>query len=161
MKHFSILLASLLAVTLSHTQAIAKKRDVLHFSHTYKGITTGKSTEKDVQRIFGQPLKKRFKGKNYVYDNMVISLSGKTHKKVNTIQLVNHNTYRDKNGVRLGDTVNSVKQKANIVSNGQTLIDNDKGIIYWHKGNRINKIVLASSFYKAKRAHTTQRASLI
>lgn len=124
MKQINFIVTLLLAVTLLNTNVVAKEREILNFSHTYKGITTGHSTEKEVQRKLGKPLKKTNYGRNNVYKNMTINFEGKKIKRVNTIIFTNNNPDADKNGARLGDAVSVLTKNNNdLVSMGNHIID--------------------------------------
>ena len=116
------------------------------YTNNYKGIYTGISTIDDMYREMGQPvrLKKAGKGKNYRYKKVIINFPGMKNPKVNTIIIDKDYNYLDENGFKIGSSIKKVRGK---LGNGSknTISDKKNGIIYWHDGKRVKRIVLVKS----------------
>ena len=136
-----LITATTLFFTAEWSLAASKK-----YTNNYKGIYTGISTIDDMYRELGQPvrIKKTGKGKNYRYKKVIINFPGMKNPKVNTIIIDKDYDYVDENGFRIGSTIKKVRNK---LGNGskKTISDKKNGIIYWHDGKKVTKIVFVKS----------------
>lgn len=127
----------------------AKERTIGYFDHNYKGVNPGFSSLETVYKQLGKPLRVEPAGggSNYVYNKVIVNFPGGNEPKVNTIIIFNDNEYIDPNGFKLGDDIANIISSIGAEYDKNTLTDIKKGVIYWHNGKSVNRIVLPYAFY--------------
>jgi hypothetical protein len=138
--------AVLIAATTLFFTAGWSKAESRKYTNNYKGIYTGISTVKDVYQEMGKPIKimPAGKGKNYRYKKIIVNFPGMKNPKINTIIIDKDYEYVDENGLRIGNNIEKVRKKFGNGKNN-TISDKKHGIIYWHDGKKIKRIVLVKS----------------
>lgn len=128
-----------------------QKRELAYFENDYKGLKPGYSNLNDAISVLGEPkeIEETKNGHNYHFEEVVVNISGRDKEHINTIWIVSDSLFSCPKGVVLGDTVEAAQRKVKKFKSGKKYIyDNTNGIIYWHNGNIITKIVLAYRAYK-------------
>ncbi len=120
---------------------------IRNYTNNYKGVYTGISSLLDTFRQLGTPIKVETAGKGYKYrfEKVDVTFGGKENARVNTIIIDKDYQYIDPNGFKLGDKITAVKARFGGKPGGNTVTDHNNGIIYWHNGEVIKRIVLAAS----------------
>ncbi|EKD34958.1 MAG: hypothetical protein ACD_75C02109G0001, partial [uncultured bacterium] len=77
----------------------------------------------------------------------IINFPGGGNPKVNTIQIYNDRNYKSPSGIQLFDEVSKAEKSIDSANEGSTIFDKKNGIVYWHDGKKITKIVLVYSAY--------------
>ena len=74
----------------------------------------------------------------------VLTGEGDKHVEGNTIIIDKDYNYLDENGFKIGSSIKKIRGK---LGNGSknTISDKKNGIIYWHNGKKVTKIVLVKS----------------
>ncbi|HBG19210.1 MAG TPA: hypothetical protein DDY32_08025 [Desulfobulbaceae bacterium] len=146
---FLLLVFSSFTCTFSWTDYAIAERRVGYFEHKYKGIYPGYSSLETVFKSLGKPTKveEAGGGKNYFYPEAIINFPGGGNPKVNTIQIYNDNYYKSPSGIQLFDEVSKAEKSIDSPNDGSTIFDKKNGIVYWHDGKKITKIVLVYSAY--------------
>ena len=120
---------------------ILSGKKIVTYQNDYKGLQPGESNLFDVVVKFGGPINKKINSNNvrYIYKDFHVTIRNSTEK-INTIIIYTHK-FIDKNGFRVGDTVNRLKA-IGLTINRNTATDVKKGIVYWFRNGKIEKIVL-------------------
>ncbi|MCI5157577.1 MAG: hypothetical protein D3906_03905 [Candidatus Electrothrix sp. AUS1_2] len=130
-----------------HYSNVAREEQISgKYKNNYRGIYTGISTVNDVYREMGQPIsiEPAGKGKNYRYKKIIVNFPGSPNPKVNTIIIEKDYEYTDENGFGIGTDIEKIRNKLGRGKNS-TISDKKHGIIYWHDGKKVKKIVLTKS----------------
>lgn len=137
-----ISMAGIVAAGSENVAASAKK-----YVNGYKGVFTGASSLQDVCKELGAPIRmeETKNGHNYRFKGAIVNFSGRDREKVNTVIIDNDYEYTDPNGFKLGDKVEDVMNKVEVRSGSSTMSDKKHGIVYWHNGKVIKRIVLTRS----------------
>lgn len=144
-RYVRVIIVLITAVTLLFTadQSTAKSKE---YRNNYNGIYTGLSTVNDVIRKMGKPIRieNAGMGKNYRYEKVIINFAKSSKPKVNTIIIDRDYNYIDKNCFKIGSSIDNVRDKLG-KREYKTISDKKKGIVYWHDGEKVTKIVLVRS----------------
>ena len=134
-----------LSFVLSLSQ-ISHAKTLKTFNHSYQGVVTGQTDKRGMINQLGQPIRvqKTSNGYNYIYKNAKVNISGKKST-VNSITLYQQNPTRDANGIKVGDPISKINRLGDTSGQGNWSVDNRHGIIYWHNGSKIVKIVLPAA----------------
>lgn len=145
MKSLKIAFLALTAVGFIHcSPAAAATRN---YTNNYRGVYTGISSLFDTFRQLGTPIKVERAGGGYKYrfKKVDVTFAGKENARVNTIIIDKDYQYVDPNGVKMGDKIENVTRKTSVKKGNRYMADKSNGIIYWHDGKNITRIVLTES----------------
>lgn len=125
--------------------SVAATAEIFIYEGKYEGIQVGVSSKNQVVNLKGKPIRKSvvLSDETFHYDGFQIRFDRNT---VSTISIVNPE-YSDPNGISVGfsQIVLEAVLKSEVVKD--TLVDKNKGIIYWVENGVVSKIVIA---YKLK-----------
>ncbi|MBU1565516.1 MAG: hypothetical protein KJ630_07795 [Proteobacteria bacterium] len=127
----------------------AKERTIGYFDHNYNGVYPGFSSLETVYKRLGKPLRVEAAGGgwNYVFKKVKVNFPGGDNSNVNTIIIYNDYEYIDPNGFSLGDKVNDIGKAIGVDPGQRDMTDIKNGVICWHNGQTVTRIVLPYSFY--------------
>lgn len=134
-------------------------QETTDYHNEYKGLVVLASTMDDAISTLGNPIRKISQFKNtarYLFKDVDISVYS-DRGLINSI-IIYDKSYRDKNGISVGDEFEIVKHLPDIKLVKSTITDTRNGIIYWFDNNRVTQIVLTGKLRKRK---STDRASAI
>lgn len=117
--------------------------EVKIYDNSYKNIHVGITPIHEVLETFGKPKKiTEYKNNiNYLFPGVKITALKNTGR-VSTISIFNK-SYTDPNGVKVGFGTNRLESIFRVKITREYFADKTKGIIYWLRKGRVNKIVLA------------------
>jgi hypothetical protein len=127
------------------------------YGTSFEGIQVGISTIAEVIEAHGHPLKKTSNSNNvkYTFHGFDITIQDSTGK-VNTI-IVREPNLSDPNGIRVGYSEIVVEATVNEEPRKGTITDFNKGIIYWLKNGKVERIVIAHKLWKGYKSwHSDQ-----
>lgn len=128
------------------------KRTLRTFSNVYRGLKPGRSTLKDALVALGRCLSSQAtsNGRNYRFTRAMVNISGPDRVRINTISVDRDAAYRTRAGIRLGDTIASLRRRLprrKEKAGAPFIYDDHEGVFYWHDGKRIRSITLAYQAY--------------
>ena len=116
--------------------------EVRTYDNSYNDIRVGVTPIHEVLEKFGKPKKITEYNDNihYLFSGVKVTALKSTGK-VSTISIF-QKSYVDPNGVQMGITKEKLESKFGVRIGREYFSDTANGIIYWLRGNRVNKIVL-------------------
>jgi hypothetical protein len=120
--------------------------EVKVYENTYENIRVGVTPIHELLDRFGKPTKITEYNNNIHYQFSGVKVTAlKNTGRVSTIS-INKRSYVDSNGIKMGATKAKLESKFGLKINKNFYADQTKGIVYWLKNDRVEKIVLVRNF---------------